>query len=89
MTIAKYKDWMAKSAIDEKRELAIKARTSLSLLYQLGYETRTASPDLAARVARGIASINKRKRHVPLPEVAQGDLSPVCAKCKFYRECDS
>lgn len=87
MTIASYKQWMASSTIEEKKELAAKAHTSLSLLYQLGYGTRTASPELAGRVAHGIASINKRKRAEKMPEVPQGDLSPVCAKCKYYKGC--
>jgi len=87
MTIASYKQWMAKSTIEEKKDLAFRAQTSLSLLYQLGYGTRTASPELAGRVARGIALINKRKRAEPLPDVPQGDLSPVCGKCKFYKDC--
>lgn len=88
MTIARYKLWMKESTIEEKKELAIKARTSLSLLYQLSYETRNASSDLAARVAKGIDSVNRRKRHAPLPEVTQGDLSITCAKCRYYKECE-
>ena len=93
MTIANYKLWMKESTIDEKKELATKAHTSLSTLYQLDYGVRgngkpfIASSELAARIAKGIALINKRKRHAPLPEVYQGDLSTVCAKCHFYKEC--
>lgn len=87
MTISKYKQWMAEATAPEKKELAIKAATSLSHLYQLDYGRRVASPELAARIAKAIASINKRKRHAPLPDVQQGDLSSVCAKCRFYKEC--
>ena len=91
MGIAKYKDWMANSTSAEKKELAIKAHTSLSTLYQLDYGVRgngkpfVASSEMAGRIEKAIASINKRKRHSPLPEVRRGDLAAVCAQCKFYK----
>ena len=88
MGIANYKQWMKDSTIEEKKELAIKARTSLSLLYQLDYGTRNASADLAGRIEQGVKSINRRKRHTPLPEVMKGDLCETCAKCRFYKEGD-
>ena len=88
MSIAKFKQWMAGSTPGEKKELAIKAKTSLSLLYQLDYGTRNASADLAGRIEQGVKSINRRKRHTPLPEVLRGDLCETCAKCKFYKEGD-
>jgi len=87
MSILKFKEWMAKSTADEKKELAIKAKTSLGLLYQLDYGTRKASADLAGRIEHGVRSINRRKRHAPLPDVQRGDLCETCAKCKFYKDC--
>ena len=86
MAIKNFKEWMNQSAAPEKKELAIKSKTSLSLLYQLTYETRKASSDLAGRIEQSIKSINRRKRHHPLPEVGRGDLCETCAKCRFYRE---
>lgn len=88
MSTAKFKDWMKLSTALEKKELAIKARTSLSLLYQLDYGTRKASADLAGRIEQGVKSINRRKRHTPLPDVQRGDLCETCAKCRFYKECE-
>jgi hypothetical protein len=88
MSVAKFKQWMASSNALEKKELAIKARTSLGLLYQLDYGTRKASADLAGRIEQGVKSINRRKRHDPLPEVLRGDLCETCAKCRFYKECE-
>lgn len=88
MSVANFKKWMAESSASEKKELAIKARTSLSLLYQLDYGTRNASADLAGRIEQGVKSINRRKRHTPLPEVRKGDLCETCAKCRFYKECE-
>lgn len=88
MSIEKFKKWMGESTAGEKKELAIKARTSLSLLYQLVYGTRNASSELAGRIEQGVKSINRRKRHSPLPVVQRGDLCETCSKCKFYKECD-
>ncbi len=93
MTISNYKQWMKESTIEEKKELAIKARTSLSTLYQLDYGVRAngkpfvASSELAIRITKALTAIGKRKRHAPLPNVRQGDLSSVCAGCKFYKDC--
>lgn len=94
MSIDKFKTWLAESTPAEKKELAIKAQTSIGTLWQISYEVRTngkpfqASSELAGRIERGIASINRRKRHTPLPEVRRGDLSKDCAKCRFYKDCD-
>lgn len=88
MAIERFKEWMAASSVAEKKELAIKARTSLNMLYQLGSENRNASSDLAGKIESGIASINRRKRHTPLPDVRRGDLSVACSKCRFYKECE-
>ena len=85
--MTRFKDWMKESSIEEKRELARKAETSLSLLYQLSYGTRKASSGLAGRIEKAAASIAKRKRHTPLPELRRGDLSEDCAKCPLYKEC--
>ncbi len=87
MTISKYKLWMSESTSEEKKELAEKAGTSLSLLYQLGYGTRTASPDLAGRIEKASSGINRRARHKPLPDVDRADLAEACANCKFYKGC--
>jgi hypothetical protein len=81
---------MKESTIDEKRELAEKAQTSLSLLYQLSYDppnNRNASSGLAGRIEKAAAMIGKRKRHAPLPELRRGDLAEDCANCKLYKEC--
>ena len=87
MTIQKFKAWMKESTIDEKRELAEKAETALSLLYQLSYEKRHASSGLAGRIEKAAAAIGKRKRHTPLPELRRGDLAEDCANCKLYKGC--
>ncbi len=93
MTISNYKQWMKDSTIEEKRDLAARAQTSLSTLYQLDYGVRAngkpfvASSELAIRITKAIAAIAKRRRHAPLPDVRQGDLSSVCAGCKFYKDC--
>jgi hypothetical protein len=89
MSLAKFRQWMAASTPDEKKELAIKAGTSLNMLYQLSYGNRNASADLAGRIEDGVKRINKRKRHTPLPEIGRGDLCEACAKCRFYRGCES
>ena len=83
-----FRQWMKEANADEKKELAIKARTSLSLLYQLDYGTRNASADLAGRIEEAIKRINRRKRHTPLPVVQRGDLCEACSKCRFYKECE-
>jgi hypothetical protein len=88
MGLKNFKDWMAQSTIDEKKELAIKARTKLITLYHLQQEYRNASADMAGRIEQGVKSINRRKRHTPLPEVLRGDLCETCSKCRFYREGD-
>jgi hypothetical protein len=94
MPIQKFKQWLAESTPAEKRELAIKASTSVSTLWQISYEVRgngkpfNASSELAGRIERAITSINKRRRHAPLPEVRKGDISKDCAKCRFYKECE-
>jgi len=87
MGIAKFKTWMKESTIEEKRELAEHAETSLSLLYQLSYGTRRASAELAGRIEKSAALISKKERHKPLPELHRGDLSEACTKCKYYKEC--
>jgi len=90
MTIAKFKSWMKESTIEEKRELAAHAETSLSLLYQLSYDppnNRKASSELAGRIEKAAALIGKRKRHKPLPELRRGDLAEACAKCQHYKDC--
>jgi len=87
MTISKFKSWMKESTIDEKRELAAHAETSLSLLYQLSYGTRKASSELAGRIEKSAAAIAKRGRHKALPELRRGDLAEACAKCQHYKDC--
>jgi hypothetical protein len=88
MAIERFREWMEESTIAEKKLLALRAKTALSLLYQLGYGTRNASADLAARVAKGIEMVNSKPRHKPLPEVLRGDLCETCAKCSYYKECE-
>ena len=85
MTSTRFKDWMKQSTIHEKRLLAQKAETSLSLLYQLSYGTRHASAELAGRIEKAIALVNKAARHAPLPDVTRSDLSDACAKCPYYK----
>ena len=87
MAISKFTTWMKESTIEEKRELAQKAETSLGLLYQLSYGTRKASSDLAGRIEHSASVIGKRVRHKPLPELRRGDLAEACAKCPHYKEC--
>lgn len=86
MPLDKYAAWMKESSVDEKKELAVKAKTSLNMLYQLGSAHRQASASLAGKIETGIASIAKRKRDPILPLVQRGDLCEACAKCKFYKE---
>lgn len=88
MTIAKFKTWMKESTIEEKRELAEKAETALSLLYQLSYEKRHASSGLAGRIEKAAEVIGRRKRHAPLPVLTKADLSEDCAKCWYFKECN-
>lgn len=87
MTIDKFIDWMSESTIAEKKELALRARTSLSLLYQLGYGTRSASASMAGRIEKSAAVIAKKKRHKPLPVILRGDLAKACAECPYYERC--
>jgi len=87
VAIGKFKSWMKESTIDEKRELAAHAETSLSLLYQLSYGTRKASSELAGRIEKSVAVMNRRARHKPLPAIDRGDLTEACAKCPFYKAC--
>jgi hypothetical protein len=82
MAIGKFKQWMKESTIDEKRELAKKAETSLALLYQLSQEHRRASSELAGRIEKAAAKINKG-----LPVLTRGDLSEACAVCKHFKDC--
>jgi hypothetical protein len=82
MAISKFKAWMKESTIDEKRELADNAQTSLSLLYQLSYGTRKASSELAGRIEKASAGMNSE-----LPVLKRGDLSEACARCSHYKEC--
>lgn len=87
MSVEKFREWMKESTITEKKELALKARTSLSLLYQLGYGTRTASADLAGRIEKASSILSRKSRHKPLPVILRGDLVDACAKCPYYKEC--
>ena len=87
MVSTRFKDWMKQSTIAEKRLLAQKAETSLSLLYQLSYGTRNASSELAGRIEKAVSGINKASRHAPLPDVNRSDLSDACAKCPYYKRC--
>ena len=83
MAIGKFKDWMQQSTIGEKRDLAEKAETSLSLLYQLSYGTRKASSELAGRIEKAAKKIGKDR----LPVLTRGDLSEACAGCKHFKDC--
>lgn len=76
MPISNFKRWMAKSSPDEKRSVAKRAKTSLALLYQLGYETRRASSDLAGRIEQASDGA-----------VTRGDLNSTCEKCLYFKGC--
>lgn len=82
MVMSKFKEWMKQSTIAEKRELAEKAGTSLSLIYQLSYGTRKASSGLAGRIEKAAAKISNK-----LPILTRGDLSEDCANCKHFKDC--
>lgn len=76
MPISNFKRWMKQSSPDEKKALAKGAKTSVNMLYQLGYGTRKASSELAARVENAAAG-----------EIARGDLNATCEKCPYFKRC--
>lgn len=84
--MSNFRAWMESTSVEEKKELAIKARTSLNMLYQLSAGHRRASADLAGKIEAGIASMAKRKRAAVLPAVQRGDLCEACSKCKYYKK---
>lgn len=94
MGIAVFKKWMKEATPDEKAEVAGRASTVQSILYQLTYEKRsngkpfTASTGLAGRIAAAISEVNSRPRHKPLPAVGRGDLAPGCGECPYYKSCE-
>jgi hypothetical protein len=85
MNLTKYKQWMKAATVEQKSTAAEKADTSLAHLYQLSTGFRKASPDLAARVEKGIEVAN---RGTELPVIRRGDLAETCAKCPFYKDCE-
>lgn len=76
MPISNFKRWMAKSSPDDKKATAKRAKTSVNMLYQLGYETRNASNELAARLEDAADGAFSR-----------ADLNPTCAKCPYFKGC--
>ncbi len=94
MGVEVFKEWMKEATPDEKAEVAVRAATVQSILYQLTYEKRsngkpfTASTALAGRIAAAITEVNSRPRHKPLPTVGRGDLSPGCGACPYYNSCE-
>jgi hypothetical protein len=86
MAISRFKLWMKNSTAEEKKELAEKAETALSLLYQLSYGTRKASPELAGRLEHAAIKVGTGVQG-KLRAFTRGDLSEACAKCHFFKDC--
>jgi hypothetical protein len=76
MPISNFKRWMSKSSPEDKKAVAKRAKTTVPLLYQLGYETRKASNDLAARIEQASDGA-----------VTRADLNSTCDKCPYFKEC--
>ena len=75
--------WLKKATVQERQRLVALAGTSKTYLYMLSEGLRIASPEMAAKIVDSANRINKKL----LPKLTVGDLSPVCANCRFYKKC--
>ena len=86
----KFIEWMTAATLEERREMAKLAGTSMSMLYQMQYPKekggRQAASELAGRIetAAGVVTAKAPQR---LPVLTRGDLSPACASCDYFRTC--
>lgn len=80
--------WMAAATAEEKKRLAMHAKTTLGALRQAagGYKTEgklALTSEFAARIATATAILHRKG----LPRIDLGMLSPTCAACKYLKEC--
>jgi DNA-binding transcriptional regulator YdaS (Cro superfamily) len=76
MVTNRFKQWLKAATAGRKKEVAASAKTSVSILYQLGYGYRSASADLAARIETASGG-----------EVTRADMNETCNGCKYFKEC--
>ena len=66
------------------------AGTSMSMLYQMGYEKdkggRKAASELAGRIEKAAETIAMRDP-VRFPILTRGDLSATCSGCEYFKNC--
>lgn len=74
MTTANYKRWMAGSTPQRKKEVAVRAKTSLPMLYHINTGYRKPSSELAARIEGACGG-----------ELTRGDISETCSRCPYYK----
>ncbi len=85
----KFKQWLKMATKDERLLLASLADTHSQMFYKFQYEKenggRTPSSELAGRIENAVAVINRERPERGFPVVTRADLSPVCAKCPYFR----
>ena len=82
----KFRIWMAKATTAEKRAMAIAAGTSRTHLYAIAHETRNASAELGAAIAKASIALHISSGKV-LPILLRSDVCPACAACPYSPKC--
>ena len=71
-----FRNWVATLSAERKAAVALKAGTSVAMLYQLASGHRAASNTLAAKIES--ASVGA---------VTRGDMNETCAQCPYFKKC--
>ena len=78
--------WIQASTIDELKELAHGAGTSVAYCYQISGGFRQASPELAIAIERETERMHRETKG-RLPRLYRTDLAKACAGCAFAHKC--
>lgn len=89
-TVDRLKTWMDNATRRQKRELAARAGTSKEYLNQIINGHRNLSVGKAITIVESANAIREESEDDSFPILTQGDLSPVCAKCHYFKQgmCD-
>lgn len=76
--MSKFTEWMRIASVEQKKQVAMEANTSLAMLYHVSSGHKQSSAAWAQRVVK---AINKSSGE---NTVTVGDLVPACASCPHF-----
>lgn len=82
--------WMETADVEEQKQLALLAGTTVGTLQQIAGSYRTSGvatvrSGLAGRLERAADTLRRKNKN--LPPLVRTDLSPECRECEFAQRC--